>query len=326
MVYDKYLKSYTHFNTIFGEGNWTINNYLEQLMIYCAFFEFPFPASFKYENEISKEYLYIGFIDNPTFQTFHEKHPKMDKTKPITIHSCNNNEKIIIRALMMETIDKTSHVVLNKLNVCKLNVLHFSILKNIKNGSINDNFKLINYYSCLNSVVIKIFDMTNKLKNDKDALKEKHMKAIAKIDEMCSINIFDEVNQIQTNINASSSASTEASNVASSSESASNVASSTEASNFASSSESASNVASSTEASNAASSTEASNVASSTEASNAASSTEASNASSSAEASNAASSTEASNASSSAEASNVASSSSSADDDDEPPTKKTKEN
>jgi hypothetical protein len=284
MVYDKYLKSYTHFNTIFGEGNWTINNYLEQLMIYCAFFEFPFPASFKYEPEISKEYLYIGFIDNPTFQTFHEKHPKMDKTKPITIHSCNNNEKIIIRALMMETIDKTSHVVLNKLNVCKLNVLHFSILKNIKNGSINDNFKLINYYSCLNSVVIKIFDMTNKIKNDKDALKEKHMKAIAKIDEMCSINIFDEVNQIQTNINASSSASTEASNVASSSESASNVASSSESA-----------------------------------------STAASSASVPSESSNASSSAEASNASSSAEASNVASSSS-ADDDDEPPTKKTKEN
>ena len=216
-VYNKYLKSFENFNTIFGEGNWAINNYVEQSMIYCAFFELQFPASFKHD--FSKDNLYIGFIDNPTFQKFHEKHPKLDKTKPLSIHSSNNNEKFIIRAIMIQNIDKSSYVVLNKLNVCKLNVLHFSILKNIKNNSINDNYKLINYYCSLNNIILRIIDMTDTIRNEKDVLKEKHMKAIAKIDEICSIDICDKVpvNPIQTNVNIDSS--TEASNETSSAES-----------------------------------------------------------------------------------------------------------
>ena len=204
MVYNKYLKSYKKFNAIFGEGNWVINNFLEKSMIYCAFFEIQFPALIKVD--ISKDHLFIGFIDNPTFQTFHEKHPQTDKTKPLLIQINNNNEKIIIRAIMMEpqSINKSSYVVLNKLNVFKLNIFHSNILKNIKSCATSDNFKYLNYYSMLNTIVLIIRDIIDTNQKNKDAIKEKHMKSIAKIDEMYSI-IVDIEGPIQDNINASSS-------------------------------------------------------------------------------------------------------------------------
>jgi hypothetical protein len=214
MVYSKYLKNYEKLNSLFGEGNWVLNNYLEQVMIYCAFFEIPFPTStsFSPKIEFPKDYLYILYIDNPTFQIFYEKNPKIDKTKPILIHTNNNDEKIIIRAVMVKTIN-TSYVVLNKINTLKLNVLHYNILKNIKNNAISDNLQQVHHYSLLNSIIVTIIDVIRKTRKDKDSIKEKHMKSIAKIDEICSIDIFDEENPTQNNINTYLSALNEASNV-----------------------------------------------------------------------------------------------------------------
>jgi hypothetical protein len=205
MVYNKYLKSYEKFNAIFGEGNWAINNFLEQSIIYCAFFEVPFPSLIKFD--VSKETVYIGFNDNPTFQTFYEKNPKIDKTKPFFIHiNNNNNEKIIIRAIKQTMpVNKDAYVLLNKLNVLKLNVLQYNIMKDIKEGVTSNNSKHITYYSVLNTVVVIIIDTIDKNRQNKDKVKENHMKAIAKIDEMFSINIFEKECIALNNFNAPSS-------------------------------------------------------------------------------------------------------------------------
>ena len=189
MVYSKYINNCDTLNYIFGEGNWLIHNYLDQLLIYCGYFGLSYPSATKIN--MSKEILYITFIDNPKLDTLFEKHPKLDRNKTIMIHICNNNEKFIIHAKVDKNNveNKHSRVILNKMNVLKLNVLQHNIGYYIKSCISMNNFKDLRYYSLLNNMIDVISETIRINEINKEELKEKYLKAIAKIDEMFSIDM-----------------------------------------------------------------------------------------------------------------------------------------
>ncbi len=220
-IYNNYCKVYPKLNSIFGENNWYVLKDIDQAIIYSMYFNIEIPSVFnilhasiyalsnqKAPFNYPTNYLHVWFKDTPTFQSFLDKNPKIDKTKNIQIVlNDTENTKINIIARIKTNFDSESLVVLNNLNVVKVNMILCSLNLNIKKEKYKSDDEL-NYLTTMYTVFLNIILYIKKFKEMKEMNKQKLLKQIDKLEELDQTKVFSsdaelEKYKIQTESNTS---------------------------------------------------------------------------------------------------------------------------
>ncbi len=188
MVYKTYCTAVAPLDNIFGKDNWVVNNFTDQAIIYCAYFNIKMPSGFNFK--LSKDTVNILFKDNDGFNKYLEKYPKVDKTKVIDIVISNNDIKITIHAFLWNEFNMEQFVKLNNLYVRKINLNLNNLENRIREAIAKKNQLDFVFYNKMFACFFEINQKISKSKENKEANKKQLLDAIKRIDEMYSKEIL----------------------------------------------------------------------------------------------------------------------------------------
>jgi hypothetical protein len=193
MVYNNYKMCYEAniFNNIFGEDNWRVSSLLDQSIIYCQYFNIALPSCTNLN--LIKDVLHINVKENPVFDTFLEKNPKIDKKKPIIINANFKDKTIVIHAVVSNiktNYFQTITVSLNNLKVCKIEIIFKELKQWIEHSLKKNQTQAFYYYTTINTSFREITVKIKKMMDNKEELKQKLMNEITLLDKITSANVF----------------------------------------------------------------------------------------------------------------------------------------
>ena len=164
---------------------------MDQSIIYCQYFNISLPSCINLI--LLKDILHIHVKENPVFDTFLEKNPKIDKNKPIIINANFKDKTIVIHAVVSNiktNYFQTITVSLNNLKVCKIEIIFKELKQRIEHSLKNNETQAFHYFTTINTLFREITVKIKKMMDNKEELKQKLMNELALLDKITSANVF----------------------------------------------------------------------------------------------------------------------------------------